>query len=161
MEMKHYGLWKGVLLAGSCAYLLALSSCIRVSDITGQSDNPALKGNAYCSSGAEFVVEVPLRISSYRARSGGYSLYEVSLPGEADAAGYGQAPAMMARGYLQVGDTVKVDRVVWVRHFDTGDHVEIRATVINGRYKGMPVDLRNVQEARLLKPISLPEAAKP
>ncbi|MDD4870753.1 MAG: hypothetical protein PHR77_09355 [Kiritimatiellae bacterium] len=125
-----------------------------MTDVTDQLDNPVIKGNPYCIRGAKFVVQYPLRISSNRSRTGGYALYRVSLPTEPNDTDYGPDKSMEALGYLKVGETVVVKKVYWVRHFDVGDHAEIRAEVISGRFKGMVVDLKNIQEEKLLKMVS-------
>lgn len=158
MRLRHYGKGAGMLAVKSWGLLLILSGCISVTDVTNQADNPAVTGNMYCRKGTEFVVQFPLEIGEFRSRSGGYTLYE-----DPDMSGnrtdFGPNKAMQALGYLNRGDMVRVDRVVWVRHFDVGDHVEIRATVMNGRYKGLAVDLKNVQKERLLKPVAAQSAS--
>lgn len=150
MRMSIGAAGESALIAVGIVCVVIFTGCIKVTDVTGQPDNPVVKANPYCRRGAEFVVAYPLQISMFCSRAGGHTLYE-----DSDISGnrtdFGPNDAMQAAGYLRPGETVRVERVIWVEHFDVGDHVEIRATVLNGRYKGMAVDLKNVQNEKLLK----------
>jgi len=56
-----------------------------------------------------------------------------------------------AKGYLRPDDTVIIDRVYWVEHFDVGNYVSILAKVLSGSMKNTIVDIHLVQKDKFLK----------
>ncbi|MDD4870752.1 MAG: hypothetical protein PHR77_09350 [Kiritimatiellae bacterium] len=133
--------------------LVELTGCVCSKDITTIRDHFAVRGNPYCVKDAILVVQYPLRMTTSMSRAGGYGLYEAPFP-EGQMKAYGPDERTDTKGYLRPGDTVRVEKVYWVTHFDVGDHLEIRARILSGVLKGLAVDLGSVQDAKYLKPVN-------
>ena len=138
-----------LMLAVVCA------GCVSVTDITNRLDHPAVKGNPYCVKDAIFTVQVPLMVSPFKSDAG-FGLYPDCLPPGQKRTDFGADKRVQAKGFLRPRVRLQIERAYWVKHFDVGDHVEIRARVLDGELKGTPVSVERVQDKKFLRPIEKP-----
>jgi len=129
--------------------LTAVWGCVSFTDITGIREHPAVKGNRYCTAGSLFVVQRPMSVSTYSSTAG-HGVDPAFYPQGLTNWSPSVWKQMQVMGYLRPGDTVKVERVYWIRHFDVGNHLEIRARVLSGSLKGTLVDIEYAQDDKYL-----------
>ena len=138
--------------AGALCISAALGGCVWSTDITAAREHPAVKGNRYAVPGAVFVVQTPISMS-VNASTAGLVLYPQFHGQDITNCNASDLKQMQVGGYLTPGDTVRVERVYWIRHFDVGDHLEIRGRVLSGSLKGTLVDLESAQDDKYLRPV--------
>ncbi len=78
-------------------------------------------------------------------------MFEDPLPVGQERTIFGPDERYDAKGFLRPNDTVIIDRLYWVEHFDVGNHVSILAKVLSGSMKSTIVDIRLVQNDMFLK----------
>jgi len=115
-------------------------------------DHPSVKGNQYTVPGALFVAQRPISVS-VSASTAGRVLSPQFHPEDIASCSPSELKQLQVLGFLKPGDTVRVDRVYWIRHFDVGDHLEIQGRVLSGSLTGRRVDIRFAQSEKYLRPV--------